>query len=68
MTTMRKGNRSRAAPAGLTDVVPLREVPRQPTCCDRPMHKMQTQGVASGKLVTVWFCDGCGGQRRETAA
>lgn len=49
---------------GLTEVQPLREVPRDPTCCDRPMTKMQNASPSTGKMITVYVCGKCSAQLR----
>lgn len=60
--------RRKAATNTLTEVAPLREVPRAPECCDRPMRKLQSVSAATGSLITVWSCGSCGAQRRDPVA
>lgn len=62
---MARGRKAKANE--LAEVKPLREVPRGPECCGRAMRKMQNPSASTGKMVTVWVCDGCGTQQREAA-
>ena len=47
------------------EVKPLREVPREPVCCGRPMRKLQGVSPSTGKVVTEYNCERCGKKERK---
>lgn len=46
----------------------LREVPRSPECCGKPMQKMQHPSAVTGEMVIVFNCGKCGAQQRPPQA
>lgn len=49
------------------EVKPMREVPRAPEHCGKPMRKLSHPSLSTGKMVVIWVCDPCGVQQREAA-
>lgn len=47
------------------EVKSLREVPRVPECCGKPMRKFQGVSPSTGKVVTSYNCERCGKQERK---
>lgn len=47
----------------MQEVKSLREVPRDPVCCGKPMRKVQNASPSTGEMLTVYVCSaGCGKQ------
>jgi len=49
----------------LQEVKLLREPQASPVHCGKPMRKLAGASPSTGKLLTVYSCDGCGTQQRE---